>query len=76
VISRLGGYADGLILVVPYVRWQTRRGTRRNVDILSSMPRYIYLSSKSLCKPRDPAWYLRLTLWRWSFFKFLHTLYL
>jgi hypothetical protein len=41
VISRLGGYADGLILVVPYVRWQTRRGTRRNEDILSSMPRYI-----------------------------------
>jgi hypothetical protein len=41
VMGRLGGYIDGLILVVPYVRWQTRRGTGRNVDIHSSMPRYI-----------------------------------
>jgi hypothetical protein len=41
VISRIGGYTDGLILVVPYVRWQTHRGTGRNMDILSSMPRYI-----------------------------------
>jgi hypothetical protein len=41
VISKLGGYADGLILVVPYVQWQTCGGTRRNVDILRSMPRYI-----------------------------------
>jgi hypothetical protein len=41
VISRLGGYADGLVFVVPYVWWQKRGGTGRNVDILSSMPRYI-----------------------------------
>jgi hypothetical protein len=41
VISRLGGYTDGLILVVPYLRCQTRRGTGGNVDILSSTPRYI-----------------------------------
>jgi hypothetical protein len=41
VNSRLGGYTDGLILVVPYVWWQMHRGTGRNVDILSSMPRYI-----------------------------------
>jgi hypothetical protein len=41
VIRRLGGYTDGLILVVPYVQWQMRRGTGRNVDIQSSMPRYI-----------------------------------
>jgi hypothetical protein len=41
VIRRLGGYTDDLILVVPYVRWQTRRGTGRNVDILYSIPRYI-----------------------------------
>jgi hypothetical protein len=41
VNSKLGGYPDGLILVVPYVRWQTRRETRRNVDIVCSMPRYI-----------------------------------
>jgi hypothetical protein len=41
VIHRLGGYTDGLILEVPYVWWQMRRGTRCNVDILHTMPRYI-----------------------------------
>jgi hypothetical protein len=43
VISRLGGYADGLLLVAHYARWQTHRVSGGNVDIISSMPRYIII---------------------------------
>jgi hypothetical protein len=43
VIRRLDGYTDGLFLVVHYARWQTRRVSGGNADLISSMPRYIII---------------------------------